>query len=141
MNDFMKPEDFYAVYDRHRTYVRAEVKKKHLAEFGRNLWVPGAFSPQHRILELGCGCGLFLAFIEAKGCKDFLGVEMDAKAKQFMPPSIAERVSTTTFDDFFDSYDGPRFDRVVMLDVFEHFSPSEGVALLRRITAIHGLSR
>ena len=136
MNDFAEPEDFYAIYDRHRTYVRAEVKKKHLAEFGRNLWVPGEFAPQHRILELGCGCGVFLAFIAAKGGKDFLGVEMDPKARQFMPASIAERVSTTTIDAFLKSYDGPPFDRVVMLDVFEHFSHPEGVALLRRVAAI-----
>lgn len=129
---FEKPEDFYAVYATHRTYVRAEVRKKHLAEFGRNLWTPGGFRPEHRVLELGCGVGLFLAFLQAKGVADFVGVEMDPKAKDYMPDSIAERVRTETLDGFFTAYDGPPFDRIVLLDVFEHFSPGEGVALLER---------
>jgi cyclopropane fatty-acyl-phospholipid synthase-like methyltransferase len=130
--DFAKPEDFYEVYDRHRTYVRAEVQRKHLAEFGRNLWQPGGFHPDHRVLELGCGVGLFLAFLHARDVRDFHGVEMDAKARAFMPDPIAERVSTESFDAFFEKYDGPPFDRIVLLDVFEHFSPAEGIALLHK---------
>ncbi|NQU59331.1 MAG: class I SAM-dependent methyltransferase [Rhodospirillales bacterium] len=134
--DFSKPEDFYSVYDRHRTYVRAEVRKKHLAEFGRNIWQPATFKPEHRVLELGCGVGLFLAFLEAKGISDFQGVEMDAKAKEYMPASISERVSTQSFETFFEGYKGQPFDRIVLLDVFEHFSHGEGVALLARIVQI-----
>lgn len=134
--DFSKPEDFYSVYDRHRTYVRAEVRNKHLAEFGRNLWRPGGFRPEHRVLELGCGVGLFLAYIEKMGCRNFIGVEMDPKAKQFMPPAIAASVVTASFEDFFAAHDGSRFDRIVLLDVFEHFAPGEGVALLRRLEGL-----
>jgi cyclopropane fatty-acyl-phospholipid synthase-like methyltransferase len=134
--DFTKPEDFYSVYDTHRTYVRAEVRKKHLAEFGRNIWQPAGFNPQHRVLELGCGVGLFLAFLEAKGVSDFQGVEMDTKARDFMPASISEHVSTQSFEAFFDSFNGEPFDRIVLLDVFEHFSHGEGVALLRQIVQI-----
>jgi SAM-dependent methyltransferase len=133
---FEKPEDFYAVYDRHRTYVRAEVRKKHLAEFGRNLWVPGEFAPKQRVLELGCGVGLFLAYLQRMGAGETVGVEMDAKALDYMPPEIAASVHTTTFEDFLNGYRGPAFDRIVLLDVFEHFSPGEGVALLERLKAI-----
>ena len=61
---------------------------------------------------------------------------MDAKAKEFMPASIRERVSTESFETFFESYKGPPFDRVVLLDVFEHFSHGEGVKLLRKIVQI-----
>lgn len=131
--DFSRPEDFYSVYDRHRTYVRAEVRAKHLREFGRNLWRPGEFQPGHRVLELGCGVGLFLAYLERMGVKEFVGVEMDAKARDFMPPSIAERVVTSSFEAYFDLPAGRPFDRIVLLDVFEHFDPGEGVALLRRL--------
>ncbi len=134
--DFAKPEDFYRVYDRHRTYVRAEVRRKHLAEFGRNIWEPAAFRPEHRVLELGCGVGLFLAFLQAKGVGDFRGVEMDAKAREFMPESISQRVSTESFETFFERHQGAPFDRVVLLDVFEHFSPGDGVELLRKIVRI-----
>ena len=131
--DFTRPEDFYSVYDRHRTYVRAEVRNKHLREFGRNLWRPGGFRPEHKVLELGCGVGLFLAFLERMGVKDFVGVEMDAKAREFMPPAIANRVVTASFESYFEGAGPARFDRIVLLDVFEHFDPGEGVALLRRL--------
>lgn len=136
--DFTKPEDFYDVYDKHRTYVQAEVRRKHIAEFGRNLWQPAGFRPEHRVLELGCGVGLFLAFLQAKGVVDFQGVEMDAKARDFMPASIADRVATESFETFFDTYEGPAFDRIVLLDVFEHFSHGEGVALLRKCLGVLG---
>lgn len=133
---FEKPEDFYAVYDRHRTYVRAEVRKKHLAEFGRNLWRPGAFRAGQRVLELGSGVGLFLAYLDRMEAGETIGVEMDAKARDFMPPQIAAKVQTVTFEGFLNAYHGPAFDRIVLLDVFEHFSPAEGVALLERLKAL-----
>ena len=133
---YQKPEDFYAVYDTHRTYVRAEVRKKHLAEFGRNLWTPGEFQKTHRVLEVGCGTGLFLAFLAAKGVTDFTGIEMDPKAKDFMPAPIASRVQTTTPEAFLAAHDGARFDRIVLLDLFEHFSMFEGVEVLRSLSKI-----
>ncbi|MDA8232072.1 MAG: class I SAM-dependent methyltransferase [Magnetospirillum sp.] len=134
--DFSEPEHFYTVYDRHRTYVYAEIRRKHLAEFGRNIARPAEFRPTHRVLELGCGVGLFLAYLQAIGIKDFVGVEMDVKAKDFMPPAIREKVLTSSFETFFSDWNKdaqPLFDRIVLLDVFEHFSPGEGVALLRKI--------
>lgn len=130
---FEKPEDFYSVYDAHRTYVRAEVRKKHLAEFGRNLWRPAGFETSHRVLEIGCGTGLFLAFLQAMGVTDFTGIEMDPKTRDFMPESIASRVHTTTLQDFMAGHDGSTFDRIVLLDVFEHFTMFEGVDLLRAL--------
>jgi cyclopropane fatty-acyl-phospholipid synthase-like methyltransferase len=131
--NFADPEDFYGVYDRHRTYVRAEVRRKHLAEFGRNLWEPAEFRPHHRVLELGCGVGLFLAFLEARGLGDYQGVEMDEKVTPFMPAPVREKGSITSFAAFFKDYEGPLFDRVVLLDVLEHFSHGEGVGLLGEI--------
>jgi|AGTN01.2.fsa_nt_gi Cyclopropane fatty acid synthase and related methyltransferases len=129
---FNQPEDFYNVYDRHRTYVKAELRKKHIRDFTANIWQPGAFTPGMRVLELGCGVGLFLAYLRAMKAGEAVGVEMDPKAKEFMPPDLAALVHTTTFDDYLSRRDLGRFDRIVMLDVFEHFSPAEGVDLLRR---------
>ncbi len=130
---FEKPEDFYAVYDTHRTYVRAEVRRKHMREFTRNIWAPAGFQANHRVLEIGCGVGLFLAYLQAMGVQDFTGVEMDPKTKDFMPESIAARVHTTTMDAFLDAHKDEKFDRIVMLDVFEHFSYVEGVKVLQKL--------
>jgi cyclopropane fatty-acyl-phospholipid synthase-like methyltransferase len=134
--DFNRPEDFYQVYDRHRTYVRAEMRKKHRREFTANLWGPAGFAPGMRVLELGCGVGLFLTFLRAMGVEDVTAVEMDPKVKEFMPADLAAKVHTTTFEDFLGRPDIGTFDRIVMLDVFEHFAPGEGVALLRRFHSL-----
>jgi len=116
--------------------VRAEVRKKHLAEFGRNLWEPGGFQKSHRVLEIGCGTGLFLAFLAAKGVTDFTAIEMDPKEREFMPEPIASRVQTTTLEAFLAGHDGAPFDRIVLLDVFEHFSMFEGVEILNQLTVL-----
>jgi 2-polyprenyl-3-methyl-5-hydroxy-6-metoxy-1,4-benzoquinol methylase len=134
---FQKPEDFYSTYALHRTYVRAETRKKHVREFGRNIWTPGRFAANMRVLEIGCGTGLFLAFLSAMGVRDFLGVEMDPKVKDYMPPEIAAKVMTARLEALFDgSVSLEKFDRIVLLDVFEHFSPAEGVALLRQLEGL-----
>lgn len=136
MQDFNKPEDFYGVYDRHRTYVKAEVRKKHRREFTANLWQPADFQAGMRVLELGCGVGLFLAFLRSMGVEDAIGVEMDAKAKDYMPADLAAKVRTATFAEFLADATIAPFDRIAMLDVFEHFDPGEGVALLRRLKTL-----
>lgn len=129
---FSRPEDFYQVYDRHRTYVRAEVRKKHRRDFTANIWNPAGFKPGMRVLELGCGVGLFLAYLRAMGVSDVTGVEMDPKVKEFMPADLAALVHTATFDDFLAQGNLGSFDRIAMIDVFEHFAPADGVALLNR---------
>lgn len=131
--DYSRPEDFYSVYDRQRTYVRATVRSKHVREFGRNIWEPAGFRPGHRVLELGCGTGLFLAYCAGQGVTDFVGVEMDAKARDYMPPEIAAKVAEAGIDSWLDGWDGRPFDRIVLLDVLEHFTPGEGVGLLARL--------
>ena len=75
--DFQKLEDFYRVYDQHRTYVRAEVRPKHLRNFDEQFWRPARVSAGHSVLELGSGVGLFLAYLVTKGVTDFTGVEQD----------------------------------------------------------------
>lgn len=134
--EFERPEDFYRTYDRQRPYVRSDVRRRHIREFDRNLWKPGRFQPGHRVLELGCGIGQFLAFLETKGVGDFIGVEMDPRVRELMSPTIGARVVTATIDQFLGSYQGGSFDRIVLLDVFEHFAPGEGVALLRRLVPL-----
>ncbi len=135
---YERPEDFYAVYATHRTYVRAEVRKKHVAEFTRNIWAPAKLSAETRVLELGCGVGLFLAYLQEMGVREFTGVEMDPNVRDYMPEQIAARVEAATIEDFISTQSGDTYDAIVMLDVFEHFSHAEGVALLERLKPLLG---
>ncbi len=131
-----KPEDFYRVYGEHRTYVRPLLRKKHLRDYKANIWVPAEFEAGMSVLELGCGTGLFLAFVKAMGIKDVVGVDQDPKVLEYGTDDVEGKIVVTGIDDFLGCDAAKhRFDRIVMLDVFEHFSPYEGVALLVKIKA------
>ena len=129
---FEKLEDFYQVYENHRTYVPAVVRKKHIRNFDEQVWRPGKFESSQSVLELGTGTGLFLAYLVAKGLTDFKGVDGDPKTLEFMPDNIANKV---TIGDIWLTLDKleEKFDRIVMLDVFEHFSYFEGQKLLTNL--------
>ena len=129
---FEKLEDFYQVYESHRTYVHAEVRKKHIRNYDEQFWKPADVKSNHSVLELGAGTGLFLAYLEAKGITQFKGVDGDPKVLDYMPQSIAKKVTIgDIWEALKDSKD--RFDRIVMLDVFEHFSYLEGHKLLMEL--------
>ena len=135
---FGKLEDFYQVYDRHRTYVKAEVRKKHIRRFDKQIWGPAQMTENSSVLELGCGVGLFLSYLEAKGIKNFIGIDNDPKVREFMPASIADHL---ILGDIWSETEklnanSRKFDCVVLLDVFEHFSYIEGQNLLVRLANI-----
>lgn len=125
-------EDFYQVYDQHRTYVRAEVRPKHIRNFDEQFWVPAEALSSHSVLELGTGTGLFLAYLLAKGCTDLAGVDGDAAVVDYMPEAVAACFTNGDINGYLDTIDRT-FDRIVLFDVFEHFSYFEGRELLVRL--------
>ena len=129
---FEKLEDFYQVYESHRTYVPAKVRKKHIRNFDAQFWKPADVNSSHSVFELGSGTGLFLAYLEAKGITRFKGVDSDPKVLDFMPQSISKNVTICDIWDALKNSDD-RFDRIVMLDVFEHFTYFEGQSLLSEL--------
>ena len=139
---FEKLEDFYQVYDRHRTYVKAEVRPKHIRRFNKQVWEPAQMMRSSSVLELGCGVGLFLAYLEAKGIKNFTGIDSDPKILEFMSKNIADKVILgdiwTEIEEL--NKQSEKFDRIVLLDVFEHFSFLEGQDLLLRLKKILALN-
>ena len=89
---FEKLEDFYQVYNDQRTYVAANIRKKHIRIFDEQFWRPAAASSNHSVLELGSGTGLFLAYLDVKGIEKFQGVDSDLNVLDYMPKAIAERI-------------------------------------------------
>ena len=128
-------DPFYQSYERRGEGVK--LKRKHVRQFQKDFVEAAAARPEMSILELGCGNGLFLSFLRQWGAKDVVGVDGDRRVLGEMPPEIAVQVTIADFRAYFAATTGQRrFDRVVMFDVFEHFSPLEGVALLKNIAPL-----
>ncbi|MBI2586643.1 MAG: class I SAM-dependent methyltransferase [Rhodospirillales bacterium] len=131
------PDEFcksYAAYKRYQTPV---VKAKHVRWYDREFWAPAGCTPETSVLEIGSGTGEFLAYLKRKGVKRFEGVERDRDAVAVMEPALKDRVHVGDAWQFLARGDGVRpFDRVVMLDVLEHFSAVDGVRLLEKIKGV-----
>ncbi len=130
-------DDFYKSYAAYKRYRTPVIKAKHVRWYDREFWAPAACTPDTSVLEIGCGTGEFLAYLHEKGVKRFYGVERDKDAVAVIDPAIREHVHVGDAWAFLAGGDkvGP-FDRVVMLDVLEHFSAADGVRLLETIKGV-----
>jgi SAM-dependent methyltransferase len=133
---FDKPEDFYQSYAAYKGYITPVVKRKHVRWYDREFWTPARCTADTSVLELGSGTGEFLSYLKHKGISRFQGVEQDKDAVAAMESGLESHVHVGDIWDFFDSADVDAFDRIVMLDVLEHFSPGDGVRLLGRIKGV-----
>jgi len=132
-----KPEDFYRFYAPFKNYVTPAIKAKHLRWYDREFWQPSECTVDTSVLELGSGPGEFLLYLRHKGVKRFKGIEMDRDAVAAMAPGLEASVRIADIWDYLDEApEDERWDRIVMLDVLEHFSPAEGVRLLERLRGL-----
>jgi len=141
----MKPEeqdgpagvDFYATYGRFKEYSPPGLKPKFIHRFDRDFWNPAKCSQEMSVLEIGCGTGLFLSYLHEKGITDFLGIDQDPELAQHMPAAVSKNFLAADVWKFLQGgAEGRTFDRVVMLDVLEHFTPEECANLLRLLSGV-----
>ena len=123
---------FYQAYD--RAGDGTVLARKHIRQFDRDFAAAAGYRPGMSVLELGCGNGLFLRYLEHRGVADFQGVDGDPRVLDAMPDNLRPRVQIADFADFFAGPAARRtFDRVVLFDVLEHFTPEDAAALLESI--------
>jgi 2-polyprenyl-3-methyl-5-hydroxy-6-metoxy-1,4-benzoquinol methylase len=134
---FERPEDFYRLYDVYKQYEAPRLKKKHMRWYDREFWQPAECTSAMSVLEIGSGTGEFLSYLRAKKVAHIKGVEQDGRAIAVMDENLKSIVYVGDIRDFLAENSGKeRFDRVVMLDVLEHFSVYEGMQLLIDIKAV-----
>lgn len=130
-------EDFYAQYGRFKEYETPRLGKKQIRRFDRDFWTPTECSVEMAVLEVGCGTGVFLAYLKEKGVGDFLGIDRDEKLRSFIPASAADHFQAEDVIAYLESGAGGRtFDRIVLFDVLEHFTPVDGVGLLKGLSGL-----
>lgn len=131
--DIAKPEDFREAWADERTYVKAEIKPKHRRQFEAQFWRPAGCTSAMSVLDIGCGTGLFLAYLEEKGVADFAGIDAEPRVLDYMPGNIAARVAITTVEAFLEEPPRQRYQRIAMFDFLEHFPAVAGASLLGRL--------
>jgi len=122
-------------YESFRNYSEARLKPRDAKSLDQEIWAPLRCTTDMSFLEVGCGTGLFLNYLQSKGAEDFLGIDQDGKLGRVIAESISAHFKVTDVWKFLESgADGRTFDRIVLLDVFEHFTIDEGLNLLNRLT-------
>ncbi|MBF0095031.1 MAG: class I SAM-dependent methyltransferase [Alphaproteobacteria bacterium] len=135
MKTSVSENEFYGAYDRGGQ--GCVLKKKHIRQFDRDFVRSSGFVPSMSVLELGCGNGLFLRYLDHLGVSRFVGVDGDPRVMGEMPPDLASHVRIADFSAFFSGHSpGETFDRVAMFDVLEHFTAEDGADLLRGLAPL-----
>ena len=132
---------FYDTYARFKDYRSPRLEAKHVAAFDREFWTPAACAPGMAVLEIGCGTGLFLAYLRHKGAGEIVGIDRDPALAAHVPAEVREAFRVADLWGFLEAGAGAaRFDRVALFDVLEHFTPEEGLKLLGLVAGVLGVS-
>lgn len=123
----------YGTYASYKGYTTPELGPKHTRRFDEEIWRRADCAAGMSFLEIGCGTGAFLAFLAAKGVGRFLGIDHDPALADFVPASVRSHFACRDLWETLADSTLDRFDRVVALDVLEHFTADEGVRLLGAI--------
>ncbi len=113
-----------------RTLAPPVLKAKHVRQFDAQVWNPARCTAAMSYLELGCGTGLFLAYLLSKGVRRMIGIDREPLVLDQTLPAVATHMRVAEVDAFLADPPAEPVDRIVMLDVLEHFTPQTGVALL-----------
>lgn len=128
---------FYEGYGDFKGYSTPTLKKKHIKRFDKHVWQPAAFSTDMSVLEFGCGTGMFLAYLKAKGVTSFIGLDHDVKLADHLPDGLSDHFLAADIWDYLDDEKTTnQFDRVAFFDVLEHFAIDDGLRLLRALRSV-----
>lgn len=128
--------DFYSSYSAYKEYRTPTLSAKDIARFDAEIWIPATFSPDMSCLEIGSGTGEFLTYLKHKGLSEFKGIDHDPALKNVQAAEVLPRFECIDVWEYFKICGEISFDRIVLLDVLEHFSPEEAFQLLTKIRNI-----
>lgn len=88
---------------------------------------------QARILDMGCGTGRLLAYLEGKGYGNFIGVDIDSEALAQVPANLRGRTLHVTNLSEFLVENGEQFALILAKDVLYYFHKHEVLDRMREI--------
>ncbi|MED5395540.1 MAG: class I SAM-dependent methyltransferase [Pseudomonadota bacterium] len=121
-------------YKTFKDYSTPGLTQKDIERLKDEVWRPLRCTTDMSFLEIGCGTGHCLAFLQYMQVNEFLGIDQDAELQRVVPESLAGNFKTMDIWSFFEvGAKKMTLDRVIMLDVFEHFTVEEGSRLLEEL--------
>jgi len=86
-------------------------------------------SRNERIIEFGCGSGKFLYYLKKKGFNNITGLDLDKNQISF---ANKLNISEAKYGNFINhlQFENGLYDRIVFLDVLEHFKKEEVIDIL-----------
>jgi len=121
-------------YKSHRDRSAIIYKKKHGIQYDWEFGTLTGAVPAMSVLEIGCGAGNFLRYLEASNYAEIVGIDMD----EYLADALSDLTKTEIYLDdvgrvLGDQLKGRKFDRIVLLDVAEHIEFDDLVALMMRL--------
>lgn len=132
---YLEREEYYL-----KNYIvdpSCNIKSPHIDDFREGLNIIESLKPRGRLLDVGCGMGLFLFMAKQRGW-DVFGVDVSDYATDFTKKSFGINcfVGDLKKASFPDKY----FDVITLWDVIEHFeNPIDELEEIRRILSDDGI--
>jgi cyclopropane fatty-acyl-phospholipid synthase-like methyltransferase len=123
------------VYSAARTE-RPLLKKKHLAQFDREFLHLSGAAPGMSVLEIGCGTGIFLRYLQARGFTDVVGLDSDAGLAPVLDDLAGFDIRLVDGRDYLGQLAEPCFDRIALFDVAEHLPEAALAELMRTLARV-----
>lgn len=118
------------------------LKKKHMRQYDREFQSISCADSSMSVLEIGCGTGIFLRYLERRGYRRIVAVDTDENLSGALGDLTCAQVH---FGDLFEiaerEFQGEKFDRIALYDVIEHIETAALFAFmagLRRFLAPGG---
>ncbi|MBF0130281.1 MAG: class I SAM-dependent methyltransferase, partial [Alphaproteobacteria bacterium] len=110
------------------------LKAKHLRQFDREFGRLSAADPAMSVLEIGCGAGLFLRYLENRGYRRIVGVDVDDRLKSVLGDLTRTELLFGDIRALAETaLKNETFDRIALFDVVEHIELSTLIPLMRTL--------
>jgi UDP-N-acetyl-D-galactosamine dehydrogenase len=130
-----EPVDFFSRYADMKGYHTPSLKPKTLRRFDA-IFERAGCRTSDAVLEVGCGTGLFLLYLHAKGCERFQGIDFDPDLGPHIPDAVRDRFAVADAFAYLDAAEPGSLDAIFLFDVFEHFDVDAGHALLTQASRV-----
>ncbi len=127
-------DEYFSSIFSHSNVFSPQEYENSLSQFRLNYdrFIPSAKGA--KILDIGCGTGHFLYYLEKKGCSDFLGIDISPQQVDFCRKNVSKSVERADALEFLTEKKNA-YDAIVANDLLEHIPKEEIVHFLKLVNA------